>query len=93
MVGELDLEKGGFHVSYILDDFLEFLSADDRWHDLTEVAAVLGITDEKASMIARFFARYNFIRFDANGKGVKIDVRTRELFRTLERVPVVVARH
>lgn len=80
-------------MSYVLDDFLEFLSTDDRWHDLTDVAAVLGITDEKALMIARFFARYNFIRFDADGKGVKIDVRMRKLFRALERVPVVLAHH
>ena len=75
-----------------LDKFLEFLTVDGKWHDISEVAAALQITEEKTSMIARFFTRYNFIKFNEYDKIVKIDTKVRKLFyfTTLENRPITV---
>lgn len=63
-----------------LDKFLEFLTADGKWHDVSEVATALQLTEEKISMIAQFFTRYNFIKFNEYEKTVKIDTKLRKLF-------------
>lgn len=78
-------------MSHILENFLEFLATDGEWHDLNEVAGVLGLTDKKTLIIARFFSRYNFLQFNVAEKRVKIDDRMRKLIfsTTPEKIPIM----
>ena len=76
----------------VLDKFLEFLTADGKWHDISEVATALQLNEEKISGIARFFTRYNFIKFNEYEKTVKIDTKVRKLFYFTppEKMPITV---
>jgi len=77
-----------------LDEFLEYLAMDGKWHSLSELVASTRLTEEKVEKIAQFFAHYGFIQFDeAKGKA-KIDSAFRKIIlSTLElekKAPVII---
>jgi hypothetical protein len=80
-------------LSFILDEFLEWLASDDKWHSLDEFAASNRVEKCKVEKIARFFERYKFIEFKENGKKVKINAKIRQFivssFQVEEKPPVL----
>jgi len=65
-------------LSFVLDEFLEWLAADGKWHSLDEFIASNRLEKYKVEEIARFFARYKFIEFKENAKKVKINPKIRQ---------------
>jgi hypothetical protein len=65
-------------LSFVLDEFLEWLASDDKWHSLDEFAASNRVEKYKVEKIAKFFACYKFIEFKENGKKVKINPKMRQ---------------
>jgi len=62
-----------------LDEFLECLAIDGKWHTLSELVAFTRLTEEKVEKIAQFFARYGFIQFDETEGKAKIDPSLRKV--------------
>jgi len=73
-------------LSFMLDEFLEWLAADGKWHSLDEFTVSNRVEKYKVEEIARFFARYKFIEFKENGKKVRIDPKMRQFI--LSSLPV-----
>jgi N-acetylglutamate synthase-like GNAT family acetyltransferase len=77
-----------------LDEFVEYLAMDGKWHSLSELIAFTRLSEEKVEKIAQFFARYGFIQFDEAKRRVKIDhVFRKIILSTLElekKAPVII---
>lgn len=64
-------------MSFVLDEFLEWLAADGKWHSLDEFTASNRVEKHKVEEIAKFFARFKFIEFKGNAKKVRINHKMR----------------
>lgn len=73
-------------MSFVLDEFLEYLAEDGEWHSLKEVVAAIHLDEDKVKKIIRFFARYGFVQFNKAQKNVKIEPQLREI--VLSSMPV-----
>lgn len=83
-------------MSFLLDEFLEYLAEDGEWHGLREVVAAIRLDEGKVKKIVRFFARYGFVQFNKAQNRVKIEPQVREIILSSmpveERVPVILMR-
>jgi len=79
-----------------LDEFLEYLAMDGKWHSLSELAAFTRLSEEKVEKIAQFFARYGFIQFDETKGKTKIDPAFRKIVLSTigleKKAPVIILR-
>jgi len=86
--------QGVFNLPLGLDEFLEYLAMDGKWHSLNELVAFTRLTKEKVEKIAQFFARYGFIQLDEAKRKAKIDPAFRKIvLSTLgleEKAPVII---
>jgi DNA-binding IclR family transcriptional regulator len=62
-----------------LRDFLYFLAEDGQWHSLNEVTKATGLSEQMAEKIARHYADFNFVTFNAKARRVRIDPKLKEL--------------
>jgi len=80
-------------MSFVLDEFLEFLAENGEWHSLKEVVAAIHLDEDKVKKIVRFFARYGFVQFNKAQNRVKIEPQVREIVLSSmpveERVPII----
>ena len=60
-----------------LDEFLAYLAVDGGWHSLDDVAKAIQVAKDKVLMVARFFAKFDFVEFDETSGNVRIDRKTR----------------
>jgi len=90
----LEKVQGGFNMSFLLDEFLEYLAEDGEWHSLKEIVAAIHLDEDKVKKIIRFFARYGFVQFNKAQNKVKIEPQLREIVLSSmpveERVPVII---
>jgi len=63
-----------------LDEFLAYLAVDGGWHSLDDVAKAIQVAKDKVLMVARFFAKFDFVEFDETSGNVRIDRKTRALY-------------
>jgi len=56
----------------MFDDILKVLE-DGRWHDLTEIAGKVSISEDKVSCVAEFLSEFGFANINDEGKRVKLD--------------------
>ncbi len=80
-------------MSLALDKFLEYLAADGEWHSLNEVVVYLQLEKDDVVEIAKFFARFRFIRLDETQRKVKVQPNVRKLFappvEETEKIPLI----
>jgi len=80
-------------MSFVLDEFLEFLAEDGEWHSLREVVLAIHLDEDKVKKIVRFFARYGFVQFNKAQNKVKIEPELRKVVMNSmpveEKAPVI----
>lgn len=80
-------------MSLAVDKFLEYLAVDDEWHSLNELVAYLQLEKNEVIEIAKFFARFRFIRLDETQRKVKIQPAVKKLFTSTaeetEKIPLI----
>lgn len=60
-----------------IDETLKALK-DGKWHHLEEIAEKSSIQESKVEMIVNFLADYDFIRYNRDGRKVKLPPLTRK---------------
>jgi DNA-binding IclR family transcriptional regulator len=60
-----------------LDDILDFLSTDGKWHTVRDIAAALHLTDAEVRKALELLGTLGLVTF--NGEKVVIDPRLREI--------------
>ena len=68
----------------VIDQVLELLS-DGEWHNLNEVASILGVSGVKVGLIASFLNKYGFIDLKLGIKA-KLTEPTHQFLKWIKRV-------
>jgi len=70
-----------------VDDILKLLE-NGKWHDLKEIEKKTQLQDLDIVSVAKFLAKYNFIKLDKEGKKAKLDPSTQDFLKKIRQLEV-----